>query len=120
MLRGSDIILQAVEDATCCKVGGLSEDKMFGVDLVECQGACANAPVVVIDDDYYEDLTVCDIYNIIQTLRCGGIPPCGPQSGRFAAEPCCGLTSLLTCPPPPGYCIQRALFTSCDDGKKKK
>ncbi|CAH0695254.1 unnamed protein product [Spodoptera exigua] len=53
MLRGSDIILQAVVDATGCPVGGLSEDRMFGVDLVECQGACANAPVVVIDDDYY-------------------------------------------------------------------
>nr|XP_021189800.2 NADH dehydrogenase [ubiquinone] flavoprotein 2, mitochondrial [Helicoverpa armigera] len=110
MLRGSDIILRAVEEATCCCVGSVSPDKMFGVDLVECQGACANAPVLVVDDDYYEDVTVSDVYNIIQTLKSGGIPPCGPQSGRYAAEPACGLTTLLTCPPPPGYCVQPALF----------
>lgn len=53
MLRGSDIILQAVEQATCCNVGEVSADGLFGVDTVECQGACANAPVLVIDDDYY-------------------------------------------------------------------
>ncbi|CAH1639766.1 unnamed protein product [Spodoptera littoralis] len=109
MLRGSDFIIRAVEDATGCCAGGLSDDKMFGVDLVECQGACVNAPVIAIDDDYYEDLTVCDVYNIIEKLRCGDIPPSGPQGGRYAAEPCCGLTSLQTGPPPPGYCIQEAL-----------
>ncbi|CAH0592513.1 unnamed protein product [Chrysodeixis includens] len=110
MLRGSDIILRTVEEATCCTVGGLSPDKMFGVDLVECQGACANAPVIAIDDDYYEDLTVNDVYNIIQTIKCGNIPPAGPQSGRFAAEPACGQCSLLDCPPGPGYCVQQSLF----------
>lgn len=53
MIRGGDIILKAVEEATCCSVGGLSSDGMFGVDTVECQGACVNAPVFVVDDDYY-------------------------------------------------------------------
>lgn len=53
MLRGSDIILKAVEEATCCSVGKLSDDKMFGVDIVQCQGACVNAPMMVVDDDYY-------------------------------------------------------------------
>ncbi|XP_013194157.2 NADH dehydrogenase [ubiquinone] flavoprotein 2, mitochondrial [Amyelois transitella] len=112
MLRGSDIILQAVEQATCCCAGSLSDDGMFGVDKVECAGACANAPVLVIDDDYYEDVTVCDVQNIIQTLKCGGIPPPGPQSGRFSCEPICGLTSLCECPPGPGFGIQPALFSN--------
>lgn len=53
MLRGSDVLLEAVEEATCCKMGELSEDGMFGVDIVQCQGACANAPVIAVDDDYY-------------------------------------------------------------------
>ncbi|XP_045498028.1 NADH dehydrogenase [ubiquinone] flavoprotein 2, mitochondrial-like [Colias croceus] len=120
MLRGSDVILQAVEEATCCSVGGLSADGMFGVDTVQCQGACANAPVVVVDDDYYEDVTVCDVYNIIQILKCGGIPPWGPQSCRFVAEPSAGLTSLLECPPPPGYGLQPALCSAGPSQPKKK
>lgn len=53
MLRGSDCILQVVEEETCCKVGEVSQDGLFGVDIVQCQGACVNAPVVVVDDDYY-------------------------------------------------------------------
>lgn len=53
MLRGADVIIRAVENATSCSVGGISADSMFAVDLVECQGACVNAPVIVIDDDYY-------------------------------------------------------------------
>ncbi|XP_063826364.1 NADH dehydrogenase [ubiquinone] flavoprotein 2, mitochondrial-like isoform X1 [Ostrinia nubilalis] len=109
MIRGSDIILRAVEEATCCSVGQLSSDGMFGVDTVECQGACVNAPVFVVDDDYYEDVNVCDVYNIIQTLKCGKIPPCGPQNGRYASEPICGLTSLCECPPPPGFGVQPGL-----------
>ncbi|XP_059051065.1 probable NADH dehydrogenase [ubiquinone] flavoprotein 2, mitochondrial [Achroia grisella] len=109
MLRGSDIILDAVEQATCCSVGSVSTDGMFGVDTVECQGACVNAPVIVVDDDYYEDVNVCDVHNIIQTLRSGGIAAAGPQNGRYASEPIYGLTTLLECPPPPGFGLQAAL-----------
>ncbi|XP_050681416.1 NADH dehydrogenase [ubiquinone] flavoprotein 2, mitochondrial-like [Leptidea sinapis] len=109
MLLGSDVILRAVEQATCCYTGKLSPDGMFGVDTVQCQGACANAPLMVVDDDYYEDVTVCDVYRIIETLKCGGIPPAGPQSGRCAAEPISGQTTLLECPPPPGFGIQASL-----------
>lgn len=53
MIRGSDVILQAVEVATKCKTGEMSKDGVFGVDTVQCQGACANAPVMVVNDDYY-------------------------------------------------------------------
>lgn len=58
MLRGSDVILRAVEESCCCHVGELSPDFMFGVDVVECQGACANAPVVAIDDDYFVSIAL--------------------------------------------------------------
>lgn len=59
MLRGSEVILRAAEEACCCCVGSVSSDGMFGVDIVECAGACVNAPVMVIDDDYYVSVCKC-------------------------------------------------------------
>lgn len=53
MLRGSDTILKRVEEVCKCSVGHVSKDGMFGVDIVECAGACVNAPVLAVDDDYY-------------------------------------------------------------------
>ncbi|CAG9581485.1 unnamed protein product [Danaus chrysippus] len=114
MLRGSDIILAAVEEATRCRVGGLSSDKMFGVDVVQCQGACVNAPVLVVDDDYYEDVTVCDVNEIILTLKDGGIPPWGPRSGRTSCEPITGQTTLCEYPPQPGFGLQPSLSGRCN------
>ncbi|XP_047530220.1 probable NADH dehydrogenase [ubiquinone] flavoprotein 2, mitochondrial [Vanessa atalanta] len=111
MLRGADTILQVVEETTLCCTGGVSADGMFGVDIVQCQGACVNAPVIVVDDDYYEDVNECDVHNIIQTLRCGRIPPWGPQSDRFASEPITGKTTLIEEPPPPGFGLQPSLFS---------
>ncbi|XP_061708948.1 NADH dehydrogenase [ubiquinone] flavoprotein 2, mitochondrial-like [Cydia pomonella] len=110
MIMGSDIILQAAEQACGCKAGHVSPDGLFGVDEVQCAGACANAPVLVVEDDYYEDVTVCDVEEIICTIRNGGIPQAGPRSGRFAAEPSCGLTSLCNEPPKPGHGVQPALL----------
>ena len=52
-LRDSDSILQTVCEATKCEVGGNSEDKLFSVSEVECLGACANAPMLQVNDDYY-------------------------------------------------------------------
>lgn len=53
MIMGSDAILQAVEQTCCCTAGHVSPDGIFGVEEVQCQGACVNAPVVVVNDDYY-------------------------------------------------------------------
>lgn len=52
-LRDSDSVLKAVEEATNCKVGGTSEDNLFTISEVECLGACANAPMLQVNDDYY-------------------------------------------------------------------
>ncbi|XP_049878434.1 NADH dehydrogenase [ubiquinone] flavoprotein 2, mitochondrial-like [Pectinophora gossypiella] len=109
MLRGSDTILEVVQQECNCKVGELSLDCMFGVDTVECAGACANAPILVIDDDYYEDVSPCDVETIIRTLKCGGIPRFGPQCGRYAAEPMCNQASLIEPPPGPGFMLQDCL-----------
>jgi NADH dehydrogenase (ubiquinone) flavoprotein 2 len=52
-LRNSDSILKIICEETNCEVGGNSADNMFSVSEVECLGACANAPMLQINDDYY-------------------------------------------------------------------
>ncbi|KAK3718063.1 NADH:ubiquinone oxidoreductase 24 [Vermiconidia calcicola] len=56
-LRGSDGVMKAIEEFTGLHHGETTEDKMFTFSEVECLGACVNAPMVQINDDYYEDLT---------------------------------------------------------------
>jgi len=108
-LRGSDEILEAIKKNIGVGVGGTSQDKMFTLSEVECLGACVNAPMVQINDDYYEDLTVKDMDEILNDLRAGKVPPKGPRSGRFAAEPFGGLTSLTEPPTGPGFGVRSDL-----------
>uniref|UniRef100_A0A915N101 [phosphatase 2A protein]-leucine-carboxy methyltransferase n=1 Tax=Meloidogyne javanica TaxID=6303 RepID=A0A915N101_MELJA len=83
--------------------GGTTKDGLFTVKEVECLGACVNAPMVQINDDYYEDLTVDDINEIIDDLKNGKRPLPGPKSGRLAAEPIKSKTSLTEPPNGPGF-----------------
>merc|ERR1712241_720077 len=108
-LRGSDEILEACKKNIGIGVGEMSSDKMFTISEVECLGACVNAPMVQINDDYYEDLTVKDTEEILADLKAGKQPPRGPRSGRYAAEPFTGLTSLSTPPTGPGFGIRADL-----------
>uniref|UniRef100_A0A8C8U6G7 NADH dehydrogenase [ubiquinone] flavoprotein 2, mitochondrial n=1 Tax=Peromyscus maniculatus bairdii TaxID=230844 RepID=A0A8C8U6G7_PERMB len=91
------------------KVGETTPDKMFTLIEVECLGACVNAPMVQINDNYYEDLTPKDIEVIIDELRAGKVPKPGPRSGRFCCEPAGGLTSLTEPPKGPGFGVQAGL-----------
>ncbi|XP_059162470.1 NADH dehydrogenase [ubiquinone] flavoprotein 2, mitochondrial-like [Physella acuta] len=109
---GSDVILEAIKNNLGIDVGHTTKDKMFTLAEVECLGACVNAPMVQINDDYYEDLTVDDINRILNTLRDGKKPNPGPQSGqnnRFACEPKTGLTSLKEPPTGPGFGVRADL-----------
>ncbi|KRZ03748.1 Cullin-4B, partial [Trichinella zimbabwensis] len=104
MLRGADQILKHAKKECLGNdaVGESSDDFMFTVSEVECLGACANAPMMQINDDYYEDLTCDDVSRILNEIRAGKKPKMGPQSGRLAAEPISGLTSLTSTPYGPG------------------
>ena len=89
---------------TCCdKLGvGLrevTEDGLFSVVEVECLGACANAPMVQINDDYYEDLTPERMVEIIDDLRAGKDVPAGPQVDRTGSAPLGGPATLREVPP---------------------
>ena len=86
-LRGSDDITNACLNKLVTKLGELSDDGMFSVIEVECLGACANAPMVQINDLYYEDLTPERMVEIIDELRAGKEVKSGSQIGRKGSEP---------------------------------
>jgi NADH dehydrogenase (ubiquinone) flavoprotein 2 len=102
-------ILEAIKAKLGIQVGETTADKQFTLAEVECLGACVNAPMVQINDDYYEDLTVKDIEEILDDLKAGRKPKPGPRSGRFASEPLGGLTSLNEPPKGPGFGVRADL-----------
>ena len=86
-LRGSDDLTNTCKK----KLGvGLKEptaDDMFSVMEVECLGACVNAPVVQINDDFYEDLDPARLEAIIDGIRQGKPSRIGSQTGRQGSAP---------------------------------
>lgn len=109
-LCGSTKIVDAIKDHLKIDVGQTTPDKMFTLVEVECAGACVNAPVLAVNDDYYEDLTPETTVKLLEILKAGKIPPRGPQgSGRKSSEPVGGLTSLKTPPPGPGFKVRSDL-----------
>ncbi|XP_072168660.1 NADH dehydrogenase [ubiquinone] flavoprotein 2, mitochondrial-like [Diadema setosum] len=106
MLRDSDSILDIIKSKLGIKVGETTKDKMFTLTEVECLGACVNAPMVQINDNYYEDLSVKDMSEIIDDLKAGRTPKAGPRRKRFASEPEGGLTSLTEPPKGPGFGVR--------------
>ena len=68
-LRGSDNILKTLRDLLGVKVGGTTKDGMFTLELCACLGVCGNAPVVMIDEDVYGDLTPARITDIINKIK---------------------------------------------------
>jgi NADH-quinone oxidoreductase subunit E len=98
-LRGADEITRAcLEAAGVSDFRQVSEDGLFSVIEVECLGACANAPMVQINDHYYEDLTPERMAEIIADLRAGKEVPQGSQTGRMASAPAGGARTLKDLP----------------------
>jgi NADH-quinone oxidoreductase subunit E len=101
MLRGAEDL-----KAVCRKRIGeqfeVSADGNFSWVEVECLGACVNAPMVQINYDYYEDLTVESFAHILDELAAGRVPPPGPQVDRQLSAPVGGpitLTDAALYPP---------------------
>ncbi len=86
-LRGSDDLRAVAKEVTGCGLGETSDDGAFTVVEVECLGACCNAPMVQINDEYYEDLTEDSFKNVLEALKRGETPKPGSQSGRAGSEP---------------------------------
>ena len=88
-LRGSDEVV-----AACKRVAGVSgfgersADGMFTVSSVECLGGCANAPILQVNDDYYEDATGALTEALLRSLQRGEpMPPAGSMIGRQGSAP---------------------------------
>ena len=93
MLRGSDDVFDACTRKGM-KKGHTTADGLFTLTEVECLGACANAPMVQINDDNFEDLTFDSMTAILDTLAAGGQPKIGPQIDRKTSCPEGGPTTL--------------------------
>ena len=93
MLRGSDDVLEACY-AKGLQKGATTADGLFTLTEVECLGACANAPMVQINDDNYEDLTFETTTAVLEALARGEKPRTGPQSERQTSCPEGGPTTL--------------------------
>ncbi len=93
-LRGSDEIVGACKKFLGIDIGETTADGMFTLSQAECLGACVNAPMMQIGDDYYEDLDAETTMAVLTELKTGNKPKTGSQSGRFSCEPAGGLTSL--------------------------
>ena len=95
-LRGSDEILETCRRKLGITVGETSTDGLFTISEAECLGACVNAPMAQIGDDYYEDLSPESMEKILHALAGGEKPKAGSQIGRHGAEPAGGLTTLTS------------------------
>jgi NADH-quinone oxidoreductase subunit E len=96
-LRGSDAIVQACKDATgIAEFGQTSADGMFTMTEVECLGACVNAPILQVDDDFYEDMDADRTKQLLDALRRGERPKPGSMTGRQTSAPEGGPNTLTT------------------------
>ena len=93
MLRGSDDVLEACYKRGL-KKGHTTADGIFTLTEVECLGSCANAPMVQINDDNYEDLDEERMGAVLDALARGETPRAGPQIPRQTSCPEGGPTTL--------------------------
>ncbi len=93
-LCGSADIVKVTEKNLGIHVGESTKDGLFTLMEVECLGACANAPMIQVNDDFYEDLTPETMTGLLDNLKKGVVPKAGPQNGRNKAEAVGGSTTL--------------------------
>ena len=111
-LRGSDEVLGACKRRLGIGPGETTPDGQFTVVEIECAGACVNAPVVAIGEDYYEDLDGPAMVALLDQLARGETPPPGSQTGRRGSCPATGPTTLTN---PPSPSAPAAAATGADD-----
>lgn len=93
-LRGADALKESCR-RLIGEPGHVTKDGLFSWIEVECLGACVNAPMVQINQDYYEDLTPESFERILADLRDGRQVTPGPQNGRHSSEPLGGPKTLI-------------------------
>lgn len=106
MICGSEDIKKVIEDHLGIKNGQTTKDGLFTLLEVECLGACANAPMLQMNDDYYECLTKETTIELLDACKKGNPPIMGkwgslPMNGQVSCEGPLGKTSLFSEPTPP-------------------
>ena len=101
-LRGSDDLTRTCQRKLGIGLKETTADGQFTLVEVECLGACVNAPVVQINDDYYEDLDPARLEAVLDALERGEKPAHGSQIGRQGSAPEGGQTTLLEVTPTTG------------------
>jgi NADH-quinone oxidoreductase E subunit len=97
-LRGSDEVVAACKRKLGIGIGETTPDGQFSLLEVECLGACVNAPIIQVNDDFYEDLDGASTERLIEALQRGETPPMGPQVKRQLSAPAGGKTTLQNVP----------------------
>jgi len=101
-LRGSDAVVKTCREITGIKGWGeTSADGKFTMTEVECLGGCVNAPILQVNDDFYEDMDAETTKNLLAALQRGDPPPVGSMRGRQGSAPEGGPTTLTTPIHPP-------------------
>mmetsp|Transcript_49252 Transcript_49252/g.148253 ORF Transcript_49252/g.148253 Transcript_49252/m.148253 type:complete len:173 (-) Transcript_49252:464-982(-) len=105
MICGSEDIKKTIENHLGIKNGETTKDGLFTLLEVECLGACANAPMIQMNDDYYECLTPETTIELLEACKKGNPPPMGkwgslPMNGQVSCEGPLGKTSLFAEPKP--------------------
>jgi NADH dehydrogenase (ubiquinone) flavoprotein 2 len=100
MICGSEDIKRTIEKHLGIRSGETTKDGLFTLLEVECLGACANAPMVQLNDDYYECLTPTTIVELLELCKAGKKPPMGkwgslPMNGQVSCEGPLGKTTLM-------------------------
>ncbi len=86
-LRGSESLSKVAQEVCNTKIGGTSEDKKFTIVEVECLGACCNAPMIQINDEYFEDLDADNFRKLLIDLKSNKSIKKGSQIGRKSSQP---------------------------------
>ena len=87
MIRGAYKIVEVCKEKISKNQNELSEDKLCSWTEVECLGACINAPMMQINNDYYEDLDKDKTLEILDKISNGESPKSGSYRGRLNSEP---------------------------------
>ena len=95
MMRGSKKIVDICKKYISKDPYELSKNKLCSWTEVECLGACVNAPIMQINQDYFEDLDEKSTEDIIQTLLEDKLPKPGSAKSRKSTAPEKGKTTLL-------------------------
>ena len=94
MLRGSDDMMRCIKDRLNIESGQTSSCGKFSLLEVECLGACVNAPILQVNDDFYEDLDYQTTSQLLDSLEADQPLPVGSVKGRQGSESEQGATSL--------------------------